>query len=151
MNRETRREFLKTAAVAGAAWPWVTSSGWTAAAGAEPGPAQIENEFLSVGFDAQAGRLSCWRRDGAPLLSGVVARANLKNASRSTAEPAYRRAIEVVPCRDRLGSGRQLIARCADDARQLNFEMRVTLYEARPAVLIEVECRNVSSQALVLR
>jgi hypothetical protein len=148
MMPETRREFLKGVTFAGASLPWIGTATW--AATDDRPPAQMENEFLALAFDIATGQLSCWRKDGARLLTGAVARANLTNGRRSAAEPAFRRAVDVQPLNDRLGQGRQLVVRCADERRQLGFEVRASLYDGQPAVLIEAECRNVASQPLVL-
>jgi len=140
---------LKGVAAMGTAWPFVVPFG-CAAAVTDPPSAQIENDFLSLAFDTNTGRLHCWRRGGGPLLSGVIARASVSDGKRSTDEPAYRRALETTRSNDPLGAGRQLVVRCTDGERQLDFEVRVSLYDGRPAVLIEAECRNVSPQPIIL-
>jgi hypothetical protein len=144
----TRREFLRKVTLTGASLPLLVDSSQAAQPEA-PGP-QIENGFLSVAFDEKAGRFEC-RRAGTPLLTGAVARANLKETSRATSDPAYRRTPDSRRVSDSLGSGRQLRVVCSDGERQLDFVVRLTLYHGRDAVFIEVECQNVSSQPLVLR
>jgi len=144
----TRREFLKVVTGAGVSLPWVAQSAWAAAA--DRPPAQIENDFLALAFDTRSGRLRCWRQGGENLLTGVIARANVKDRRRSTDGPAYARTVDANRVSDALGKGRQLVMRCSDGERQLDFEVRVTLYEGRPAILIEAECRNVSAQPIIL-
>jgi hypothetical protein len=122
----TRREFLKGVATLGTSLPMLAQSAWGASATDIPSP-QIENEFFALAFAAATGRLSCWRKGGGKLLEGAVARANLKSGRRSTAEPAYRHSVEVVRVKDQLGAGRQIVARCADARRQLDFMLRFTL------------------------
>jgi alpha-galactosidase len=144
-----RRDFLQRVTTAGACV--APAVHWMASAPVNPAPTpQMANEFLAVFFDANTGRLNCWREDGAPLLRGTCAGANLKGRRRSTTDPAYQHTVETVPVRDRLGQGRQLMVRSTDRERQLDFIVRIALYEGQPAIRIEVECRNVSSQPLVV-
>lgn len=145
----SRRAFLQRVAVAGASLPLAVQSAWSAPAITAPSP-QIENEFFAVALDVGTGRLSCWRKGGDVLFRGACARANLKGGRRSVTDLAYRRRVDTVPLQDQLGRGRQLVAACTDAERQLDFEIRVALYEGRPAVFIEVECRNVSKQPIGL-
>ncbi len=142
MNNLThRRNFLKTVAVAGAALPL----GWNSSApAAEPPDRQLQNRFLSLHFSPDTGRLDVWRR-GKPLLSGAFARALTSPQPRSTLDADYTRNVEVKPWRDVLGSGHQLVARCADARRELDFEVRLTLYDQRDALTLEVLCHNVST------
>jgi hypothetical protein len=140
---------LKGVATVGTSSPFVVPLAWSASATDKPS-AQIENDFLSVAFDPGTGRLRCWRKGGEGLLNGTIARANMRGRKRSTDEPAYRRTLDAVRLRDTLGDGRQLVVRCTDSERQLDFEVRVSLYDGRPAVLIEAECRNASTQSITL-
>jgi hypothetical protein len=110
----------------------------------------MENDFLAVAFDIRTGRLSSWRRGGEQLLAGVAARATLVSGKRSTDEPAYRRTVEVTRMKGVFGDGRQLVVRCTDEQHQLDLDIRVLLEADRPAIFIEVECRNVSSQPIVV-
>ena len=87
---------------------------------------------------------------GDVLLAGAVARAVTAQGLRSTSEPAYEHSVDTQPVRDRLGDGRQLMVRSSNAQHQLDFVLRVTLYDARPIVLIEADCRNTSSQPITL-
>jgi len=145
----TRREFLKEVTAMTAALPWAMRSAWAANVPDQPA-AQIENEYLAVACDTGTGRLRCWRKDGTPLLTGAIVRATLPSGRRTTTEPAYRHALDSAPLQDRLGRGRQIVLRSTDGQRQLDFAVRVSLYGGRPAVLIEAECRNVSTQSITL-
>jgi alpha-galactosidase len=144
-----RRDFLKGLPFAGAVLPAAAQAAARTLAGESAAP-QLEGEFLSVAFDTGSGRLEVWRRGGDRLLSGSISRANTSRGRRTTAEAAYRRTVDTAPVRDRLGEGRQLVARCADGERRLDFEVRAALYEGRQSVLVEVLCRNVSSQPIVV-
>ncbi|MHC1769676.1 MAG: glycoside hydrolase family 36 protein [Verrucomicrobiia bacterium] len=144
----TRREFIREVTVIAASLPWVAQSQVTAPA--QP-TAQVENQFLAMAFDTGTGRLRCWRKDGAPLLTGVSARATLKGRQRTTSEPTYQHTLDSVMVQDQLGVGQQLVIRSADREGQLDFLLRVTLYTERQAAFIEAECRNVSRQSFVLQ
>jgi hypothetical protein len=105
---------------------------------------QIDNQFLTARFDAAAGRFHVDRRDGTPLLRNAVARAALGDARRATSDPEYDRSTLVRPYQDALGKGRQLRARCSDRRKQIDFEVVLTLYDGRDAVVVEVICGNTS-------
>lgn len=144
--QSSRRTFLKQLSVAGAALPMVAQP-----LGAEPPVPQLENGDFRVAFDPQAGSLSIWRRGGAPLLTGATIRATTKDGRRAITEPAYRRIVETRRVRDLLGEGQQLVARCTDAQRELDFELRVTLHERRQSVLIEAVAHNTGPQGIVVR
>ena len=121
-------------------------------AGASDGPTpQLQNEFLAVTWDSRRGSWSIGRGNGVVLLSGAMARAITSKGRRATAEPAYQHQIETTRLQDRLGEGRQLVVRCADGGRQLDFELHIALYPGREAILVEALCRNVSSEAITVR
>jgi hypothetical protein len=149
-NCQNRREFLREISAVGASVPVLLESAWGAAE-EEALPPQLENEFMTVAFDPNQGRLRCRRKKTGLLLRGAVARANLKNATRSSAEAAYRRVLETSTVSDALGTGRQLVVRCSDGQGQLDFLLRFVLYTGRDALLVEAECRNVSPQPIVVR
>ncbi len=145
----SRREFLRDISALSAALPLGLSRAQAAEPTSRPA-SQLENDHLRLAFDLQTGRVAAWRSNGASLLTGVIARANLGSRRRSTADPAYRHALDSAPFSDRLGRGRQLVVRSTDAERQLDFELRFSLYDGEPALFVEVECRNVSAQPIVI-
>jgi alpha-galactosidase len=137
-------------AVAGAGLPL----GLRGADGAATGPAaaQLQGPFFKAHFDLATGQLRVWRGNGTPFLVGVNARAVLAAGARSTGEDDYARTVEVIKAADSLGAGQQLIARCVDRRQQLDFELQVTVYEQREALVVEALCRNASDAGpLVVR
>ena len=127
----------------------VGARNFTAGASAD-GP--IENQFLTARFDASTGRLSVERKDGTPLLRNAVARAVLAGRTRATSDQDYRRSCSVRSCQDALGKGFQLSAKCLDSLREIDFEVLLTLYDGRDALVVEVLCHNPSaSDAKLLR
>jgi hypothetical protein len=143
-----RREFIKTVALASASVPIGLRHSSAAPAEQSPAP-QIQTARFGVHFSAASGKLSAWRK-GAPFLSNAVARAVTTAGNRNTTEPEYKREIEVKPVTDALGPGKQLIARCADGRKQLDFEVRATLYDRLDALVVEVICRNVSREPIII-
>ena len=147
-----RREFLGTVA---SAWAGVSAPGSVSLGSAELGEsvaAQIQNDYFRVVFDPSSGRLHAWRKDGRPFLSHAVARAYGPWGTRSAADREYTRTVKVAKVRDSLGEGTQLVARCTDSKRQLDFEIHVSIYPARDALVIETICLNSSDkQSLVLQ
>lgn len=148
-SRSSRRDFLKGLAWTGAALPLTAQAAAQSLDGEPPSP-QLENESFSVAFDVKAGRFAIRRRKGEALLSGAVARANTSRGQRAISEPTYRHAVETERVEDRLGKGRQLVVRSMDGGRQLDFELRIALYDGQPAVAVEAFCRNVSSQPITV-
>jgi hypothetical protein len=145
-----RREFLRDISAAGIAAPlFVNHALGASSEDAGPDP-QLENEFIALIYDVETGLASCRREKTGWIFTGAVARANCCNSRRSTAEPAYRRTLEVTDFSDILGSGRQLVVRCSDSRQQLDFVLRFALYDGHDAVLVEVECSNVSTHPVTL-
>jgi hypothetical protein len=143
-----RRRFIKTMALASASVPVGLRHTFGAATG-QPTAPQVQNALFGVHFAEASGKLSAWRK-GAPLLTNAVARAVTATGVRSTGDSDYTREIEVKPVADALGAGKQLIARCADGRKQLDFEVRATLYDRLDALVVEVICRNVSREPIVI-
>ena len=144
-----RRKFIKTVALASASVPIGLRHSFGAAA-EQPAAWQIQNRLFGVHFSPASGRLNAWR-NGVPLLSNAFARAMTPTGARSTIDPDYTREIEVRPITDDLGSGKQLIARCADVKKQLDFELRATLYDARDGLVLEAICRNISNGPIIVQ
>ena len=144
-----RRKFIKTMALASASVP-IGLRHTSGAPAAQLRAWQLQSPGFGVQFAPASGKLSAWRK-AAPFLSNAVARAVTATGARSTAEPEYSRAIEIKPVADALGSGKQLIAHCADGRKQLDFEVRATLYDRLDALVVEVICRNVSSEPIIIQ
>jgi len=152
---KNRRDFLASASVGGVGL-YANARGWLfSRSGASS--EQIENQFLTARFDTDSGKIQVERKDGTALLRNAVARVVLADSDRATSERftsdlEYQRSCSVRPCRDSLGSGRQISAKCVDRRRQLDFEVLITLYDGRDAAVVEVACRNASNKdARVLR
>jgi hypothetical protein len=112
----------------------------------------IENQFLIASFDAGTGHIQVERKDGSPLLRNAIARGVFAETVRATSDHDYRRSCSVRLCQDALGRGRQLSAKCVDGRRELDFEVLLTLYDGRNALIVEVICHNPSaSDAKLLR
>ena len=144
----TRRDFIKTAPIGVATlltwrpWPFMEQD----LSAAE----QIENQFMTARFDAKTGRIQVQCKNGTALLRNAVARAVLDGATRATSDSYYRRSCRMRSCQDALGKGQQIAARCVDHQRQLDFDILVTLYDGRNALVVEVICRNTSGKDLKL-
>jgi hypothetical protein len=63
---------------------------------------------------------------------------------RATSDSDYRRTAEARKVSDPLGNGLQLVAFCNDVRRQLDFEIRLTLYDGRNALVVETIVSNTS-------
>ena len=144
-----RRRFIKAMALASASVP-IGLPHSLGAPSEEPAEWDIQSRDFRVRFSPVSGKLMVWRHDS-PVLNNAVVRAVTAAGARSTSDPDYQRKIEVKPLADVLGSGKQLIARCTDGRKQLDFETRATLYDGRDAVVLETICRNISQSPIILR
>lgn len=140
----SRRTFLRTMSLAGAV---ITAPvGWGIAGASEKAhECVVESPFFRVHFDSATGRFYLFQKGGGTLVSGGIARAITDDAVFSTADTRYERTVEATPVKDRLGSGQQLRATCIDGQGRLDFSIQVTVYENRNAAVLEVTCRNTSS------
>ncbi len=111
----------------------------------------LENRFYAVDFDLATGRFSAWRADGTALWTEAVATATLSTGIRMTADWDYAREIKIIDFADAQGRGKKLIALCFDARRQLDFEVRLSLYDEREALTVETIARNVSRKPLVVK
>lgn len=145
---KSRRDFIKSASLGSAML--FTPPPWILKAESTTGEDRIENQFFIAGFDAGSGKIQVDRKDGSALLRNAIARAPWLGRMRATSDPEYHRTISIRPCQDRLGKGRQISARCVDRRKQIDFEILLTLYDGRNAVVVEVLCRNTSSREFKL-
>ncbi len=141
---KSRRDFIRSLPIAAAALH--TSGPLVPKAHGAAGDAQIANEFLTARFDPGSGQFHVDRKDGTPLLRNAVARAAFTDAVRATSDPEYERSSSVRQYQDALGKGRQLSGQCVDRRKRVAFEVRLTLYDGRNALVVEVICRNTSSK-----
>ena len=65
---------------------------------------------------------------------------------RATSDSEYDRFSSVRRHQDALGKSRQISARCIDKRKQVDFEVLLTLYDGRNALVVEVICRNASGK-----
>ncbi|MBI3475749.1 MAG: alpha-galactosidase [Acidobacteria bacterium] len=141
---KNRRDFVKAVSMGGvvlyATGPWSLEARTAGAA------EQIENQFLTARFDSATGRIHVDRKGGPILLRNVVARAAFGNSVRSTADSEYQRSVSVRSVQDALGNGRQISAKCFDRRKQVDFEILLSLYDGRNALVVEVICRNASGR-----
>ena len=143
-----RRRFIKTMALASASVPIGLRQALGAPAEQAAVP-QVQNALFGIHFSPATGKLSAWRK-GVPFLANAVSRAVTDTGPRSTADADYKREVTVKPAGGTLGAGKQFVARCADGRKQLDFEIRATLFDAHDALALEVICHNVSRQTIVL-
>ena len=110
----------------------------------------IESDHFAASFDARTGTISVHRGDGAPFLTGGVARANTDLGKQSTASPGREHSVEINPFHDALGSGRRMVIVSRDPLKLLDLRVEVAVYDRRRMVTIEASCSNVSSRDVVV-
>jgi Melibiase len=85
------------------------------------------------------------------LLTGATACVNLAPARRrSAAADDYRHAVHTDTRKDVLGTARRLTAVCQDPRKEVDLELRVSIYDEFPAIAVDVSCRNVSGRDLAI-
>ncbi len=119
-------------------------------ASAAPSNARIETSSLAVEFDLAAGQFSAWRIPDQPLLERAVVLADTSLGTRRSSDAAYSRTFAITRIVDKLGPGQQLALTCRDGNRQLDLEIRLTLYDNRNALAIETLAKNASNSDLFL-
>jgi hypothetical protein len=145
----TRRDFMRSISLGSALY---ASTPLRLFAQSSPDGEQIANQFFTARFDAANGLIHVERKDGAAFLRNAVARIAMGGVVRRSSEPEYRRTCSVRSLDDSLGKGHQITAQCVDQRKQVDFEVLLTLYDGRDAVIVEVICRNASTRnARVLR
>jgi alpha-galactosidase len=142
--RTDRRRFIQTVSLASPGLPWLVQAVASDQSADKPSSFQIENQFFGVSYETKTGRLNAWRKGGDPFLIAATARVLMPEATRATSESQYSRTIEVHKASDTLGSGQQLVAKCTDRRQQVDFEIRITLYDGRDALVVETLCSNPS-------
>ena len=150
LHPTSRRQFLKTTALASAAVP----VGFAATAGAaddKPVTWQFGNDLYRVAFDTTSGEFHVARKDGTRLVARARAGVRMTAGTRLSSDAEYTRSVETRAATEELFGGNQLVARCLDGRKQLDLEIRLTLAERVQAVVVEVVCRNVSRDPLIVQ
>lgn len=111
---------------------------------------QLENEFFRVAFDAASGEFHVRRRDAVDLVTRARVCVRTPAGARLSTDADYTRKVETRDAGEELFGGKQLVARCLDGRKQLDLEIRLTLAERVQAVVVELVCRNVSREPLIV-
>jgi hypothetical protein len=105
---------------------------------------EVANKFFHASFDAGSGRFHVRRKMGDSFLTNARSRAVTALGVHATTDSDYRRTADVRKVSDPLGTGMQLVALCDDVRRQLDFEIRLTLYDDWKALVVETIAHNTS-------
>jgi hypothetical protein len=134
------------------------AGGWWAAAGfrlegspSGPGSPVISNRYLRAQFDTESGLIQAWQTDGSPLLINARARALGPSWTCTSSDAGLARTTRTERVQDALGRGMKIVAECVDPPRGRALRIEISLYDERPALLIECQCRNYSNADLLLR
>ena len=146
----SRRQFLKATALASAAVP-VLISGSSSAKGNDDTKWQLENDFFRVAFDVASGEFDIQRRDGSDLTTRArVVRPDSCRPAFFQRPGSYTEVLQTVSVNTKWLEGKQLVARCLDGRKQLDLELQITLPNQAGLLVIEVVCRNVSREPLIV-
>jgi melibiase-like protein len=105
----------------------------------------LENRFFRVRPDLTKGTFSVWRRDKQLLLNAHAAAHGKTTFDLS--DPLYKRGASITRVNDAIGAGQQLIL-AANTGKEVELELRVTLYDDLDALFVEVAVRNRSSNPI---
>ncbi|MBN1491484.1 MAG: alpha-galactosidase [Phycisphaerae bacterium] len=106
----------------------------------------LASPFFRVSYDGETGRCDISRGSETPFLRQLTASATTAAGERRMTDNRYRHKVDIQPTEGLMGKGQQLIATATDQDGKIDFEFRVTLPDARDAVLIETICRNPSEE-----
>jgi hypothetical protein len=112
---------------------------------------RLNNDFLSVSFNAGTGKIDVIRNNGKLLLKNVTARVNLNRGKKSNAGAEYEHKLEIRKISDPIGTGRQLIISSKDHEKEIDFMVSVSLYDRLNAVFFEAVCKNVSRKRVIIK
>lgn len=112
---------------------------------------QLKNDYFSISFDEETGRINIFRSDDSIFISNATIRANLSNKRISISEPNYKHSIESKNIQDNIGDGKQLIICSSDQNKVLDFQTSITIYNNVQSVVVEVVCKNVSSKEIIIK
>jgi hypothetical protein len=144
-----RRDFLKTASLLGASVAMGnTGSAKTLLPGNEG--YDVKNDYFSILFDKKRGTINIYRNIGSHFITGASACANLPDGKHSIASASYKHRLDVTDFSDQLGHGKRLFIFSKDGKNNLDFEIRLSLYDHLEAVTVEAICKNVSKHDLVI-
>jgi hypothetical protein len=145
-----RREFIKTVSLLGASILIENPvSAKTLLSGNDRG--EMKNDYFTVAFDSERGRITIHRSNGTPFLTGGTSCANSTIGKRSIASDMYKHTLDSTTFKDQLGSGKRLLVYSHDLENKLDCELHISIYDHLEIITFEVFCKNVSSRDIVIR
>ncbi|MBN1902194.1 alpha-galactosidase [Candidatus Sumerlaeota bacterium] len=116
--------------------------------GGAPGDSEtLENSFFVVDFNRKTGYFKVTRKKEPSFLLHAVSRVDTSLGIRATSDPDYQRSVEIQNLKDKvLGNGQRMIVVCRDEKKQIDLDLRISLYDTRDAFEIELICRNASDR-----
>src|SRR5262249_4081505 len=91
-----------------------------------------------------------YRNSGEPLLTGGTVCTNSNNQKHFVSPANFKYTIDSKNFSDQLGPGKRLIVQCKDKNKRSDLQIQLYLYDTLEAIAIEVICKNVSKQDIVI-
>ena len=144
-----RRDFIKTVSLLGAS---IIIENPVAVRKFLSGNEKVElkNNYFSISFDTEKGALNINKINGIQLLSGGTVCANSNLGKRFIASDKYKYTVDSSTFSDKLGSGKKLFIFSKDLENKLDFEIQILLYDNYKFITVEVICKNVSANDIVI-
>jgi hypothetical protein len=145
-----RRNFIKSIALTGASITLVDSISAMPLFPAN-GDNEIRNSYFTVSFDTKNGVINIYRANGPALLTGGTFCVNFDTGKLFISPANYKYAVTSKAFTDKLGQGRRLVIVSKSRNKKADVEIQVSLYDSEPAVTVEIICKNVSNQDILIK
>jgi hypothetical protein len=141
-----RRDFIKTVSLAGATV--IIHPGVSTITSADT--VEVTNDSFTISFNRKKNVFFITRKNGTPLLTGGAAFAHFKTGKQHVFSADRKYTFETKKFNTRYGAGKRLIIFSRDRNKKVDFEVHLSLYDQPGAVTIEVFCKNVSRQDIMI-
>jgi len=152
-----RREFIKTASLIGAS-ALIENSPSAKTFLYMNDKNEIKNNYFTVSFDPAVKKINIYRINGTPLLLGGTSCVNfpagpedINIVKQSVSSGNYKNTYDSAVLNDRLGTGKRLRIFSKDLNEKLDFETYVSLYDSLQIITVELICRNVSGNDIIIQ
>jgi len=111
---------------------------------------EISNRHFTIGFNRHTGKYNVRRNNGDIFIADLTSSINSNIGKLSVPSGNYTHLIESIGFKDLLGTGQKLKVISIDSKSNLDLEIHLSLYDMHHCFTIEVICKNISSNDLVI-
>lgn len=141
-----RRDFIKSVSLAGATV--IANNG--AATIFSTDNVEIKNEFFTISFNRGKKVFDIIRKNGTVLLSSGAAFANFKSGKQPVFSTDRKYSFKTEKFSSDPGPGNRLVIFSKDRNKKADYEVHLALYDKLEAISVEVFCKNVSRQNIII-